>query len=86
MIQPIGDRVLVKPDSPDRKSKEGMILNARKDDKQSRGTIIAVGEGLKDNFKKGDSIIYLKYGPQDIMIGKIKHVLIHLDEILAIEK
>jgi len=86
MIIPIGDRLLVKP-KVEEKTEGGILLTQKDEEKQDSGTVIAVGDGEEvRRFKKGDKVIYLRYGPQDILIDKVKYVILHYDEILGIEK
>jgi len=84
-IEPIGERVLIKPNNPQEKTKGGILLSA-KGDKQDIGTVISVGrgEGVQE-FRKGDVLIYQRYGPAEITIEKEIHILAHLDEILGRE-
>jgi chaperonin GroES len=76
-FQPLGDRVLVKPDQVEQKSKGGLILN----DSISRGQkiegeVVAVGTGLFSqtgnvipmSVKVGDKVLYSK----DEATNKIK--------------
>ena len=87
MISPIGDRLLVKPKSPEEKTKGGLLLSQQDDEKQDTETVVAVGAGdLVQEFEIGEEIIYQKYGPANIKFEKEKFVIVHLDEILAIVK
>jgi len=84
MIEPIGERLLVKPKNPEEKTKGGILLTKQEEDKQDQGIVISVGDGEEmKRFKKGDVVIYLKYGPQEIFIDKIKYVIVNYDEILG---
>lgn len=87
MIYPVGDRVLIKPSSPEDKSKGGLVLKTIENEKQNTGTVVSVGDGDQvKRFKEGDKLVYLRYGPQDIVYGKEKYVIAFVDEILAIDK
>ena len=87
MIIPIGDRILVKPKAPDEKTKSGILLTQKEDEKQDQGIVIAVGDGEEmKRFKKGEKIIYQRFGPANIEIEKKKFVIVHLDEILGVIK
>jgi len=87
MIIPIGDRILVKPKAPDEKTKSGILLTQKEDEKQDQGIVIAVGDGEEmKRFKKGEKIIYQRFGPANIEIEKEKFVIVHLDEILGVIK
>jgi len=84
MLKPIGDRVLVKPDSPEQKSKGGIILSSQDEEKQDKGTIVSIGdgEGVK-KFKEKDIIIFEKYGPVHVKLENVEYVIIFIDEILG---
>jgi chaperonin GroES len=95
-IQPLGDRVLVKPeDSSDEKSPSGIIIpdTARKE-KPERGVVIAVGAGkrtdrgdvLPMNVKVGDTIVFSKYGYDEVKVDDEDYYILSESNILAIVK
>ena len=88
MLQPIGNRVLVKPSEPDERSKGGLLLSTVNEEKQNSGIVVAVGNSpdVVDNFKPGDAIVFFKYGPQEVTIDEEKHLVVHFDEILGVER
>jgi chaperonin GroES len=68
-FKPLGDRVLVKPDSREEKSKGGLILNDSINRGQKvYGTVVAIGTGLFSqtgntipmSVKVGDRVLYSK--------------------------
>ena len=92
-FKPAGDRVLVKPESPeDEKSPSGIIIpdSARKE-KPERGVIIAVGPGKRGEdgkttpvaFKVGDKVMFAKYSEQEITIGDEEYYVIAESNILG---
>ena len=85
MLEPIGERLIIKPKSPDEKTKGGIILAKKDEDKQDTGTVIAVAKGnwVEDDFKVGDVLVYQKYGPVEFTHEKEKYVIVHADEVLA---
>lgn len=95
-IRPLSDRVLIEP-LREEKKKGGIILPETIDkERPEKGKVIAVGPGKKDdngklipmNVKKGDIVLFTKYGPNEIKIpehGEDKEYLIAREEdILAI--
>jgi len=85
-IIPIGDRVLIKPQDAEEKSKGGLSL-APKNDKQDKGTVIIIGDGPEvQRFKEGDKLIFQKYGPADVFIDRQRYVIAHIEEILGKEE
>ena len=94
-IQPLGDRVLVEPlrEDSEGKTKTGIIIPETVDkEKPERGKVVAVGAGrLTDEgklvplrVKKGQTIIFSKYGPDEIKIGDKEYFIISESHILAI--
>jgi chaperonin GroES len=95
-IQPMGDRVLVKPEmTGDEKSPSGIIIpdTARKE-KPERGEVVAVGGGKRgdDNeiipvsVKIGDVILFSKYGYEEIKIDEDEYYIVSESNILAVIK
>lgn len=96
-IRPLSDRVLIEPIREEKK-KGGIILPETVDkERPESGLVVAVGPGKKDdngkltpmNVKKGDKVLFTKYGPNEIKIpdrtGEEKEYLIAKEEdILAI--
>ncbi len=96
-LQPLGDRVLVKPfeeSQLETKTDAGIIIpDTAKGEKPQQGEIIAVGEGSLDDGKriappvsKGDKVVFSKYGYDEITIGDEEFYLVKSGDILAIIK
>ena len=87
-IKPLGDRVLVEPILEDGsgKSKHGIIIpETVSKDKAEQGRILAVGEGrltdagkvLPLRVKKGQKVIFAKYGPDEIKVEDKEYYIIN---------
>ncbi|OGG58663.1 co-chaperone GroES [Candidatus Kaiserbacteria bacterium RIFCSPHIGHO2_02_FULL_49_16] len=95
-IQPLADRVLVKPEeNSDEKSPSGIIIpDTAQKEKPERGEVIAVGPGKRgdDNelipvgVKVGDTVMFSKYGYDEVKIGEEEYYIINESNILAIIK
>lgn len=94
-IQPLGDRVLVKPLEADEKSKGGIVLPDTAKEKPQEGEVIAVGSGkvLDDGSTKAlevkprDKVLYGKYSGTEVTTKDGDDYLIMREEdILAIIK
>lgn len=93
-IKPLGDRVLVEPlDTSVEKTKFGIIIpDTAKKERGEQGLVVAVGEGKRDSngkliplsVKKGQKIIFSKYGPDEIKVGDQDYFIISEANILAI--
>ena len=95
MIKPLDDRVLIEPISQEQKSKAGIILPDTADkEKPEQGKIVAVGPGKIDSngkrislsIKKGDVVLFTKYGPSEIKINNKEYLIAKEEDILAIIK
>lgn len=91
-IQPLGDRVLVKPQEQKEVKKGGIIIPDTAKEKPQEGEVIAVGKGkLSDegkvipmDVKVGDKILYGKYSGTEVKIDDVEHLIMHQDDILGI--
>ena len=92
-LTPIGDRVVVKPEPEEIKTKSGIVLPESAKEKPSEGTVVAVGSGrVLDNGQKvavevkiGDKIIYSKYGGTEVKIENEEFIILAERDILAIK-
>ncbi len=94
-IQPLGDRVVVKPLEAENKSKGGIVIPDTAKEKPQEGKIMAVGKGkvsesgqlLPLEVKVGDKVLYGKYSGNEITTKDGEELLIMKeDDILAIIK
>jgi chaperonin GroES len=94
-IQPLGDRVVVKPLEAEAKTKGGIVLPDTAKEKPQEGKVVAIGKGrVLDNgsvhsleVKVGDKILYGKYSGNEITTKDGDELLIMREEdILAIIK
>ncbi|MEK7585604.1 MAG: co-chaperone GroES [Patescibacteria group bacterium] len=94
-IKPLGDRVLVEPITEDNssKSKHGIIIpETVSKEKAERGVVLAVGAGrvtdegklLPLRVKKGQTVLFSKYGPDEIKVEGKEYFIISESSILAI--
>lgn len=90
-LQPLGDRVLVKPLPAEEKTAGGIIIPDTAKEKPQRGKVIAVGSGKYVEGKKinlevcvGDEILFSKYGGDEIKIDGAELKILREEDILAI--
>jgi len=95
-IIPLGDRVVVSPlDSSDntKKTKGGIIIpETVNKERPEKGKVIAVGPGrIDDNgnsipvsVKKGQIVLFSKYGPDEVKIDDKEYLILNESNILAI--
>ncbi len=86
-IQPLADRVLVKPAPAETKTVGGIIIPDTAKEKPLKGTIMAAGKGTKDEemvLKEGDEVLYGKYSGQEIEVEGEKYLIMRQSDVLAI--
>lgn len=90
-IKPLGDRILVEQSLAETKTKGGIIIPDSAKEKPQEGTVIAVGTGkivdgkkIALDVRKGDKILFSKYGGDDIKIEGKEYKILKEDDILAI--
>ena len=90
-LQPMADRVLVKPIEKEEMTKSGIYLPDTAKEKPQEGEVIAVGPGRMTedgkrvalDIKVGDMIIYAKYGGMEIKIDDEELIILRESDILA---
>ncbi|HAM34986.1 MAG TPA: co-chaperone GroES [Elusimicrobia bacterium] len=93
-IQPLGDRVMVKPVEQKETKRGGIIIPDTAKEKPQEGEIVAAGKGkmtedgklLPMDVKPGDRILYGKYSGNEIKIDDVEYLIMHQDDILGILK
>jgi chaperonin GroES len=87
-IKPLADRVLIEPISIEDKTESGIILPDTADkEKPEQGRVIEVGPGRPNKpmgVKKGDKVLFTKYGPNEIKIDNKEYLIAREEDILAI--
>ena len=96
IIKPLADRVLVQPLSDEEREKTtklGIVIpDTVEKEKSERGKVIAVGPGkmtdqgkiIPLSVKKGQIVIFSKYGPDEIKVGNKEYYIIKEENILAV--
>jgi len=90
-LQPLADRLVVKPIEREEVTKGGIVLPDTAKEKPQEGKVLAVGPGrLSDDGKRiamdvkvGDRVIYAKYGGTEIKIEDEELVILRESDILA---
>lgn len=90
-LEPLGDRVVVKPKPKEEVTKGGIVLPDTAKEKPQEGEVIAVGPGrLTDDGKRiamdvkvGDVVIYAKYGGTEIKEDDEEFIILRESDILA---
>ncbi len=87
-IRPLGDRIVAEPLSIEEETKSGIVLPDTVDkEKPEQGKVIAIGAGekIKDSgIKKGDMVLFSKYGGEDIKFNDKEYKILKEEDVLAI--
>ena len=93
-IKPLADRVLVESAPAETKTASGIIIPDTAKEKPAEGKVVAVGEGNRDDngkrvpldVKKGDHILFAKWGGTEVKVDGKELIILKETDILAIVK
>ncbi len=86
-IQPLADRVLVEPAAAEEKTASGLYIPDTAKEKPQKGTVVAVGNGKKDEpltVKIGDTVLYGKYAGTELSVEGNDYLIMREADIFAI--
>ncbi|MDH5695685.1 MAG: co-chaperone GroES [Dehalococcoidia bacterium] len=90
-LQPLADRVIIKPIEKEEVTKGGIVLPDTVKEKPQEGKVLAVGPGrlsedgkrIAMDVKVGDVVVYAKYGGTEIKVDDEELVILRESDILA---
>jgi chaperonin GroES len=91
-LRPLHDRILVERVEEAEKTKGGIIIPDSAKEKPAEGKVIAVGNGrvgddgkvVKLEIKKGDRILFGKYGGTEVKIDGEEYLIMREDDVLGV--
>lgn len=91
-LQPLHDRVIVKPAAPEQTTKGGIIIPDTAKEKPMQGEIVAVGQGrIADDgklvamqLKPGDKVLYGKYSGTEVTIENEEYLIMRESDVFAV--
>ena len=90
-LVPLGDRVVLKQYEAEEKTKSGIILASKTQEKPQEAEVIAVGPGgvvdgkeVTMQVKTGDKVIYSKYSGNEVKLGDEEYIIVRQNDILAV--
>jgi chaperonin GroES len=91
-IRPLQDRIIVKRLEEETKTKGGIIIPDTAKEKPIEGKVTAVGKGkiaddgtlIKMEVKVGDTVLFSKYGGNEVKIDGQEYLIMREDDILGI--
>ena len=85
-IKPLAGRVLVLPAQAEEKV-GGIIIPDTAKEKPQHGTVVAAGNGTKDEemvLKEGDEVLYGKYSGTELEVEGTKYLIMRQSDVLAV--
>ena len=86
-IKPLADRVLVQPAAAEEKTASGLYNPDTAKEKPQKGTVVAVGNGKKDEpltVSVGDTVLYGKYSGTELNVDGKDYLIMRESDIFAI--
>ncbi|MBD8487576.1 co-chaperone GroES [Echinicola sp. CAU 1574] len=86
-IKPLADRVLVEPAAAEEKTASGLYIPDTAKEKPQKGTVVAVGNGKKDEpltVQVGDTVLYGKYAGTELSVEGADYLIMRESDIFAI--
>ena len=89
-LKPLGDRVIVEVLDEEETTFSGIVLPDTAKEKPQRGKVLAVGPGKYEDgklvpldVKKGDEVIFSKYGGTEVKVGADELLILRESDVLA---
>ena len=90
-LQPLADRLVIKPTEKEDITKGGIVLPDTVKEKPQEGKVLAIGPGrlsedgkrIAMDIKVGDTVIYAKYGGTEIKVDDEELIILRESDILA---
>ena len=91
-LRPLHDRILVKRVEEETTTKGGIIIPDSAKEKPAEGKVISVGNGKLDengkriplDIKKGDRILFSKYGGTEVKVDGEEYLIMREDDVLGV--
>jgi chaperonin GroES len=86
------DRIIVRRVAEEEKTKGGIIIPDTAKDKPTEGEVVAAGKGrltedgkvIPMDVKKGDRILFSKYGGNEVKIDGVEYLIMREEDVLGI--
>jgi len=91
-LEPLGDRIVVKPVEREDKTKGGIILPDTAKEKPQEGKVLAVGPGKLNeqgkrntiDIKVGDIVLYPRYGGTEYKLDDEELMILRESDVLGV--
>jgi len=92
-IKPLSNNIVLEQLKEEEKTKSGILLpQSAEKERPQQGKVVAVGPGKTNSqgkvipmsIKKGDVVLFSKYGPHEIKVDNKEYLVLKEDDVLAI--
>ncbi|MFA4999643.1 MAG: co-chaperone GroES [Parcubacteria group bacterium] len=92
-IKPLSNHILLEASEEEKVTKSGIVIPDTADkERPTKGKILAVGPGKRDDdgelipvsVKVGDTVLFRKYGPDELEMDGKKYLIGSEDDVLAV--
>ena len=90
-LEPLEDRIVVKPGEEEETTVSGIVIPDTAKEKPQEGEVVAVGPGRVEDGKRvpmdvkaGDRVLYSKYGGTEVKVGGEEYLVLSARDLLAI--
>ena len=92
-IQPLDDRIVVKPNESEETTASGLVIPDTAKEKPQQGEVLAAGPGRRSeqtgeliplDVKVGDTVVYSKYGGTEIKVDGEDLLVLRESDVLAV--
>ena len=94
-LQPLEDRIVVKPGDAEETTASGLVIPDTAKEKPQQGEVLAIGPGKRSeqtgeiiplDIAVGDTLVYSKYGGTEITLDGADVLILNARDVLAIVK
>lgn len=85
-LQPLGDRVLIKVEAAEEKTKGGLYIPQNAQEKTQMASVVAIGDDETIKVKAGDKVMYDKYAGTAVKIDGEEHLVVRFTDLIAVVK
>ena len=90
-LEPLGDRIVLKPSAREEVTKGGIIIPDTAKEKPQEGEVVAVGPGrISEDGKRipmevrvGDKVVYNKYAGSEFKLDDVDYVILKESDVIA---
>ncbi|WP_124059125.1 co-chaperone GroES [Vaginisenegalia massiliensis] len=84
MLKPIGERVVVEVEVKEAVTAGGLVLPSSAKEEQQTGKIMAIGSGVKEDVKVGDTVVFRSFAGSRVEYDGKEYLIADIEDIMAI--